>query len=164
MLDRKPRVILNKEFSVLHRHNRSYMNHHMEKHGLGAGQYTFLFFLCEHSGLSQDELSKALEIDKGATARAVAKLESNGYVIRRVDEKDKRINRVFVTDKGWEMHEYLKKYSNQFKEIMLEGFSEEEVNQLEFYIKRIINNASAYRTSHCHSEKMAKCERSKKER
>ncbi len=164
MSEKKPRVILNKEFSVIHRHNRSYMNHHMEKHGLGAGQYAFLFFLCEHNGVSQDELSKALEIDKGATARAVSKLETCGYVTRQADAKDKRVNRVYVTEKAWEMHEDLKKYSNHFRDILLKGFNEEEISQLEGYIKRVADNASAFKAAHCHSEKKAKTEQLKKER
>jgi DNA-binding MarR family transcriptional regulator len=50
-------------------------------------------------GATQEELSSQLQINKAATARAVASLEQKGYIERLQDEQDKRQNHVFLTVK-----------------------------------------------------------------
>lgn len=51
-------------------------------------------------GINQYELAYQDHYDKGTTARAVKKLEEQGYVLRRSDEHDRRITKLYVTKKG----------------------------------------------------------------
>ena len=68
--------------------------------GLGYGQFNFLMELYKKDGVRQEDLSSNLRIDKGTTARAVKKLETEGFIVRMSDDKDKRANRIFLTEKG----------------------------------------------------------------
>jgi hypothetical protein len=48
----------------------------MSHHNIGSGQYIFLFYLYNHNGSTQDEISKALDMDKATTTRAVQTIGS----------------------------------------------------------------------------------------
>jgi DNA-binding MarR family transcriptional regulator len=50
--------------------------------------------------MTQEKMSSVLYIDKAATARAIKSLEQKEYVIRIKDSNDKRINRVYLSEKA----------------------------------------------------------------
>jgi DNA-binding MarR family transcriptional regulator len=111
------------------------------KFGIGSGQYVFLIHLYSNDGINQECISSNLNIDKGTTARALKRLEELGYIIRVVDEEDKRAYRVFLTDKA----KYIEK---EFFEILAEGnrvltkdFTEEEKALAISLLKRMVNNS-----------------------
>jgi len=87
--------------SLLHRYGNVYINEQLKEYNLGAGQYQFLAVLYQNEGLSQDEIASFLKMDKGTVARAIAKLEKEGYVERKVFSVDKRIKKLYLTDKAF---------------------------------------------------------------
>ncbi|WP_227551688.1 MarR family winged helix-turn-helix transcriptional regulator [Metabacillus sediminilitoris] len=87
--------------SLLHRYGNVYINEQLKEYNLGAGQYQFLAVLYQNEGLSQDEIACFLKMDKGTAARAIAKLEKEGYVERKVFSVDKRIKKLYLTDKAY---------------------------------------------------------------
>ncbi|MGI5823366.1 MAG: MarR family winged helix-turn-helix transcriptional regulator [Dethiobacteria bacterium] len=54
---------------------------------------------CDHI-LRQEDLVKELEISKPAVSRALFSLEKKGFVRREKDPFDKRVSRVFLTEKA----------------------------------------------------------------
>ena len=61
-----------------------------KRFGIGAGQYLFLLNLYKHDGITQEELTQKVKLDKATTARAIKKLEDQGYVKRVKKENDRR--------------------------------------------------------------------------
>jgi DNA-binding MarR family transcriptional regulator len=51
-------------------------------------------------GVRQKDLRKELEVSPAAVSEIVSKLESDGYVERKVDEKDKRATLITLTELG----------------------------------------------------------------
>lgn len=72
----------------------------LKEHGLCGGQAMYLFRLCHEPGLSQDELARRLYVNKSNVARQVAKLEQQGYVMRKSSPEDKRVQLVYPTEKA----------------------------------------------------------------
>lgn len=140
---------LGRWISVLYRNNRWYMEQQMAVFDLGGGQHVFLFFLYSNNGASQDEISRALQLDKATAARAIQKLEDRGFVTRQVSEKDKRVNHVFLTQKAYDIEQQLRGFSEEWKAILVEDMSTEEVECLEKLINKLNTNASNYRSSMC---------------
>ena len=68
--------------------------------GVGSGRISYLFILYINEGLTQQEIANRLQADKGAVARTLAQLEDQGYVNRKPDPADKRVTRVYLTDKS----------------------------------------------------------------
>jgi DNA-binding MarR family transcriptional regulator len=86
-----------------------------------------MYIVNHGNGLSQEEITHALEIDKATTARALKKLEDNGYIERKSDEKDKRIKRVFLTEKGADIKDELKKTAEKWEEKVTHGIPKEKI-------------------------------------
>ncbi len=137
---------LGRSISTIYRIGRWHMESNLiDNSDLSSGQHTFLFYLYNHDGASQDEISRALSIDKASTARAIQKLEEKKYVTRSTSERDKRVNHVFLTQKGWDSHKELKKNSKAWKTILVEGLNEEELKMMEHIIEKLSENASNYK-------------------
>ncbi|HFL3174637.1 TPA: MarR family winged helix-turn-helix transcriptional regulator, partial [Clostridioides difficile] len=67
------------------------------------GQYDFFLVISLREGLSQKELSEHLHISKSTTAKAVKNLTEKGYVIRKKDKEDGRLEHLYLTEKGREI-------------------------------------------------------------
>ena len=65
--------------------------------GLTRAQWLVLTRLNRRPGVSQSELADMLEIERATTGRMVDRLERKGWVIRRADPADRRINRLFLS-------------------------------------------------------------------
>ncbi|MCK5099071.1 MAG: MarR family transcriptional regulator [Desulfobacteraceae bacterium] len=91
-----------KRIHILFRLSMMNLRDKMKKIGFGAGDYAFLAILFMEEGLSQDELSRRMRVDKSSTARTIAKLEKIGMVERRPDPEEYRIKRVFLGEKALE--------------------------------------------------------------
>ncbi|WDP91925.1 MAG: MarR family transcriptional regulator [Desulfobacter sp.] len=92
-----------RRINLLFRLTMSHLRTEMKKLGIGAGDYTFLIILFFRPGLSQDEMSRIVHVDKSYTARAVAKLEKMGLLERRPDPDQHRVKRVFLTQRTRDM-------------------------------------------------------------
>ena len=114
--------------SILHRHSQIYINAALKEFGITSAEYAFLFRLYKEDGLTQEELSSHLSIDKAATARAVKSLLSKGYVTRDRDDIDKRCNRVFLTEKAIKNREEIRRRIWHWSEYLMEDLPEETVD------------------------------------
>lgn len=117
---------IGKYISILYRYQQGFMAKELKEYNLGTGQYIFLLTLLKKDGISQEELSKSSYIDKGTTARAIAKLEQEGYVLRKKDEEDKRTNRIYLTEKALEFEPVLFEILRKWVGILSSDLSKEE--------------------------------------
>lgn len=130
--------------SIIHRYGHIYITKKLEPYKIGKGQFLFLLALYRKDGLLQEELSHYLYMDKGTTARAIGKLEQEGYIKRIEDEKDRRANRVYLTDKGKEFQPLLYSIIEDWTIILNEGFSDEETERMFSFLTRMADNAAKY--------------------
>lgn len=72
---------------------------------ISVGEEPYYMALIEEDGVSQDQLSKKVKVDKAATARMVKSLEEKGYLIRKIDSDDKRNKKLYLTKIGREKYE-----------------------------------------------------------
>lgn len=130
--------------SMLYRYWNIYLNEQLKPFQLSAGQYQFLFVLYHQEGISQDEVASILRIDKGTTARAIAKLEAEGYVKREVDMMDKRAKKLYLTERAHQFEKQLKAILNQWKAILTNDLTEEEQQHAFDLLGKIAKNAERY--------------------
>ncbi len=72
--------LIGKWTSVLYRYRKAFMARRLEKFGIVGGMFVTLLTVKEFNGASQERISDYLKIDKTTTAKAIKKLESEGYV------------------------------------------------------------------------------------
>ena len=85
--------------SVLFRNIQKYFDRMLDPYDIGAGQLLSLIFIHENEGTTMQEVTRECEVDKGTTTKGIQRLIDQGYVMTRTDEKDRRIKRLFTTEK-----------------------------------------------------------------
>lgn len=103
----------------------------------------YILNVCANPGISQDRLAKILFINKSNVARQLSVLEEGGYVERRQGE-DKRVSLVFPTKKAEEMREVIRRINAEWREVITQGFTEEEKEVLLKLTERLCENAVRY--------------------
>lgn len=131
---------IGKYISQLYRRGGAFIAKGMEEYNIGQGQFMFLIELYDQDGRNQEELSKILKIDKGTTARAIKKLEEEGYLKREKDDKDKRVNKVFLTQKGRDIKENIFSILHQWESIISQSIDEDERLLMVNLLKKVCSN------------------------
>jgi len=67
--------------------------------GLTRTQWLVLAHLFRQDGQTQSELATELEMERAPLGRIIDRLEENGWIKRTADPKDRRVNRVQLTNK-----------------------------------------------------------------
>ena len=110
-----------KLIALIARGQSIYLNHHLMELGISSTHFHLLFEIANESDINQEKISKRCNINKGAVARAVKKLEDRGLVKREVDENNRRQNKLSLTSEGEEILEKSKVILNKWEnEVILE--------------------------------------------
>jgi DNA-binding MarR family transcriptional regulator len=79
---------------------RNYIDHRAKARGTTRAQWIVLFRLRQQEGLSQVDLADVLELQPISLVRLLDRLVEHGLLERRHDPKDRRANRLFLTETG----------------------------------------------------------------
>ena len=77
-----------------------YVNRNLEEFGINTTQLHLLFEIAHESNINQEMIATRCNINKGAVARSIRKLEERGLVKREIDENNRRQNRLSLTKDG----------------------------------------------------------------
>ena len=112
----------------------------MQDLGIYPGQIPVLGMVSKKEGLSQKELAEILRIKPPTVTVSVQRLEKAGFLYKKPDEKDQRIARIYLTEKGKETKARALQRIRENESVMLEGFSETEQCLLRRFLKQILEN------------------------
>lgn len=119
---------------------RNYLRPYLAEIGLGPGQPKLLRYLSERGECQQRELACYFDIDPAAVSRMMDALEKSGFILRRMDGKNRRADAITLTEKGRRANENWQAHCRDMEEIMLCGFSKEERAQFSDYLRRAYGN------------------------
>jgi len=141
MIDTK-REPIGKYLSIINRKGNVFITKEISKFGIGSGQVMFLMELYKKDGISQEELSEGLNIDKATTCRAIKKLEEAEFLTRVKDKNDKRAYKLYLTQKSKDMEESIRGVLRICEDHISKNLSEEEVKTLAMILKKICINSN----------------------
>ena len=141
MIDTK-REPIGKYLSIINRKGNVFITKEISKFGIGSGQVMFLMELYKKDGISQEELSEGLNIDKATTCRAIKKLEEAEFLTRVKDKNDKRAYKLYLTQKSKDMEESIRGVLRICENHISKNLSEEEVKTLAMILKKICINSN----------------------
>ncbi|WP_099222048.1 MarR family winged helix-turn-helix transcriptional regulator [Listeria costaricensis] len=118
----------------------SISNIEFKEFDLTKGQYLYLVRICENPGIIQEKLAELVRVDRTTVARAVKKLEVNGFIERRSDPANKKIKKIYPTQLGNEVFPHIKDENHYSNQVALQGFSEEEIDQIYALLQRVSSN------------------------
>ncbi|MDH7447863.1 MarR family winged helix-turn-helix transcriptional regulator [Aquimarina sp. 2201CG14-23] len=104
---------------------------------LSKEQWSVLKRLKVNNGQPQNDLAFITHRDKTSMTRLVNTMESKDLVVRRSDENDRRVNRIFLTDHGKEVIKKVTPIMYELVPAVQESLSEEEIENLINTLKKI---------------------------
>ena len=126
--------------SQLYRKGSTFINKCVSKYGIGSGQFMFLLELYIKDGKNQEEISEILKIDKGTTARALKKLEEQGFVTRIKDVNDKRANKIYLNNKAKEVEDGVLDVLIDWNKQITKTLTKEEEDVLKNLLEKVCDN------------------------
>jgi DNA-binding MarR family transcriptional regulator len=101
--------------------------------GVTRAQWWALANLSRHEseGMIQSDLARLLDVGKVTIGGLIDRLEASGHVERRPDREDRRIKRIYITDKGYDVIEKMTSVGRDLNRIILKGISLDQIHQAE---------------------------------
>lgn len=121
----------------LYRLGASFLTTKYAPYNMGFGQYQFLMQLYKQDGLSHEELTSRLHVDKSTTTRAIEKLHKEQYVTIQQQKMDKRKYRIYLTPCARDKQREVLQISQDWEDKMTACLSEEEKDVLYLLLKKI---------------------------
>lgn len=118
--------------SIFQKH-RSVLQNHLDQYDLYVGQPRYLRLIQQNPGITQKQLVSLLILSKETVSVTLKKLENADYLVRRVNEKDRREKHLFLTEKGTKTVLDLNEYFEKIENGMFAGLNEDEQKQLEHF-------------------------------
>ncbi|RLQ90140.1 MarR family transcriptional regulator [Planomicrobium sp. Y74] len=129
-----------REIGMIARALDSISNIEFKELDLTKGQYLYLVRICENPGIIQEQLLELIKVDRSTATRAIQKLELNGFLEKKNDPDNKKIKRLFPTDKGQDAYPFIKRENDYSNHVALEGFTEKEAELAASLLQRIRKN------------------------
>lgn len=129
--------------TLLARKSQAHIGSALEKYDLSAAEQPFFMALQHHEGITQEQLTAIVCVDKAATARAVRSLEEKGYLVRRQDETDRRQNRIYPTEAAKRLGPMVKKELLRFNDQLTRGIRPEELDIISSCLQTMEENLAA---------------------
>lgn len=126
----------------IHRMDYQYRSEKFEPLGLKACHGKYLKVICENPGICQEQLTAHMLVNKSNIARQVAALEEAGFLERRNCSKDKRMIRLYPTEKTLSLQPQIQEALDFRQAYLLQDLSEEEQKTLEDLLGRIQKRAA----------------------
>lgn len=93
---------------------------------LKPSQAGILFVLSCNGKLSQRELAEKIGITPPSMTVALRKMENRGYIKKEPDEKDQRIIRILLTEKGEDCVEDIRAVVDKMEAVLYRNMTQEE--------------------------------------
>ncbi|WP_028391105.1 MarR family winged helix-turn-helix transcriptional regulator [Bacillus cihuensis] len=129
-----------REIGMIARALDSISNIEFKEYDLKKGQYLYLVRICENPGIIQEKLAEMIKVDRTTAARAIKKLEINGFIEKKDDEHNKKIKKLFPTEKGKNVFPIIKRENDHSNSIAIAGFSEREAETIFHLLQRVRKN------------------------
>jgi DNA-binding MarR family transcriptional regulator len=129
---------------------RNYIDQRAKGRGTTRAQWIVLFRLRQQEGLSQVDLAEVLELQPISLVRLLDRLVDQGLLERHPDPRDRRANRLFLTEAGRRFVDDLDSLRDSIAADVLQGMpvstvetSLEALRDIKRHIKSVSENRSA---------------------
>ena len=118
-------------------------NNLLNKANISCSELNVLKVLCESEKedkkMNVTELANCLNMTKSASSQLVSKLEKKGFVKRKINLFDKKVNYISITDEARKGYEDNKVKYNEVINKVIEKMGEEDSKQLSRLLEKLSN-------------------------
>lgn len=130
---------------IYRRVERQYLRDKLGALGLQTVDGMVLRLAAREGRMCQEDIAKRVVLDKGAVARAVARLEERGLVERVVPDQCRREKLVSLTPAGEDVFQAIETALQEWNRICYQGFSPEERAEYDAFLTRITENVVKFK-------------------
>lgn len=112
----------------------------LKPYGLTRLKWLAIGIIADNEGFSQADLASRLELKGAATGKLVDRLVERELVERRSDTSDRRVYRLFATQKSHALLLELEPMGETLRQDILRGLDEENIGALKNSLKKIKAN------------------------
>lgn len=112
------------------RMRRTFFDQALKPLGITRSQWWALVNISRHAdtGMIQTELAQVLEIGKVTVGGLIDRLEATGLVYRKPDAVDRRVKRIYITEKGYAVIEHCRRVADQIDVILHDDIPTEHLD------------------------------------
>lgn len=111
---------------------------------LSREQWSVLVVLWKADGCSQQMIAEATYRDKPSITRLIDNLVKEGYVVRSNDKNDRRLNLIFLTEKGKQIQKAAIQVIDDTINKATKGLSEDQMHAVRDAFELIYNNLKTH--------------------
>ena len=119
---------------------RAYADKQAAQHGITRAQWAVLAKVERSEGMKQSELAELMEMQPITLTRLIDKLCDNGWIERRGDESDRRVNRLYLKKAARPLLGKLAGLKSEITAAALAGISPAEAERLVTQLESIKEN------------------------
>lgn len=131
------------QLNAIARCSNQYRNEKLEPLGLKSIHASYILHICADPGISQEQLSRRIYINKSNVARQLATLEENGFVQRTPCPSDRRILRLYPTEKALQVLPEIRRILTEWEALITADCDPEMLSQVIPFLRKLKENAAA---------------------
>lgn len=136
---------ITRDIAELARGGIQYRNDRMLPYGLKSCHAMNLSQICSNPGISQDSLTRLRHADKSNIARQVATLEDEGFITRVPCKDDKRVMRLYPTDKAMALLPQISEILEYWEDLLTQDLTEAEIETLTTLLAKMKKRAAEWK-------------------
>ena len=116
------------------------MSRHLERLNITYSQLMVLRVANQEPGITAKEILMQMDTDKATLSGVLARLERDNYIYRVKNDKDKRIQNIFVSDGSQKLCTEVSVIEKACMSNLIKGITEEEAENFLAILDRFIEN------------------------
>ena len=119
---------------------RAYADKQAARYGITRAQWAVLAKVERTEGMKQTELAEQMEMQPITLTRLIDKLCDNGWIERRGDDSDRRVNRLYLRKAGRQLLGKLSALRSELTTTALDGISPADAHRMLTQLEMIKEN------------------------
>lgn len=136
--------VFTRAFNTIARCTMQHRSDQLASSQISGPQATYLLHICHHPGISQDEIAKAIYVNKSNVTRQITALEEAGFVVRQNHKSDQRVIQVFPTQKAQDLLPTIYQIFREWNAYLTQDLSQEEQEVFFALLQKITLRAKQY--------------------
>lgn len=132
-------IMLMARMMLIYREEWSYIKKRLNKMNITCMMANVCGAVWFSPGISQDGVAQILIIDKSSVAKIISKAQQEKLIRRKVNEKDKRSYRLYLTDKGTKLMQEIFSMIDEWETEVCQNISDEEMKTFKSVLTKIEN-------------------------
>lgn len=133
-------LIYGRLISAIHRKALQIIKYNLKNFDIDAGQIFLLWYVHNHSGISQDKMAQNFHLDKATVSKNVKRLIRLGYLKKKVNPKDQREHQLSATKKAKPLVPRLESILKDINKLMIKGINKEKQEEFVDTLEKILKN------------------------